>query len=300
MKNTVWTLWLLSVALTPSASVFANSMLHPSKNGIKLCDFAPKNTKKIPIAKSLADATGITEAEFNKGIDLFVSTYAPIVKAHGANLVLNRLWSDPTVNSDTTVSGNDWIINAYGGLARYPHMTYDGYVAVLAHEMGHHLGGFPHYSDEVWASNEGESDYFATLKGFRTLFWNDDNSAAIAGRSIPKTVSDQCSVQHKDSKEIALCIRGALAGEVLGNVLNDLGGASSPVKFETPDVSQVAQTNDEHPQAQCRLDTYFYGAICGATHTEDLGTNNPTQGACAEEKGDHFGVRSHCWYKPQN
>ena len=291
MKKTVWMLLLTSAVAQAS-----QTNIH---RGTKLCDFAPKNTRQIPIAKNLVDSTGITESDFTKAIDTVIAIYSPIVKAHGANLVINRLWADATVNSDTSVEGTDWIVNAYGGLARFQNMTYDAYVAVLCHELGHHLGGFPHYpGNDAWASNEGEADYFATMKGFRTVFVNDDNTTVVSALAVPQIVKDQCSVQHKDSKEISLCIRGSMAGLTLGSILNDLGGNATPVNFNTPDRREVVQTNDNHPEGQCRLDTYFAGATCGVSQTEELGTNNPTQGACAEEKGDHFGFRSHCWYKP--
>lgn len=34
------------------------------------------------------------------------------------------------------------------------------------------------------------------------------------------------------------------------------------VSFTTPDTTQVSTTNIYHPAAQCRLDTYFAGALC--------------------------------------
>ncbi len=287
---------LLCVGLNSSNS-YANQAISTGR-AIKLCDFAPINNRKIPIAKSLADATGIDEKTFNQVIDDFIKVYDPIVQAHGGVLQINRLWDDDTVNANTTLDGNVWAINAFGGLARYKGMTYDGFMAVLCHEMGHHLGGYPRFTGNDWASVEGQADYFAMMKGFRTVFQNADNSAVLATLSVPKIVVEKCSTQHKAAPEIALCERGSMAGLTLGQVLNDLGGSGVDVAFDTPDQSQVTETFEAHPQAQCRLDTYFNGAICGVSQNEEFGVDNASTGACAEERGDHFGVRSRCWYMP--
>jgi hypothetical protein len=60
----------------------------------------------------------------------------------------------------------------------------------------------------------------------------------------------------------------------------------------------VSKTDDQHPLAQCRLDTYFNGSICPADAMEDFSQTEGKTGACAQEKGDTFGYRPTCWYKP--
>jgi len=72
------------------------------------------------------------------------------------------------------------------------------------------------------------------------------------------------------------------------------------ISFSTPDQAEVTKTFNGHPEAQCRLDTYFAGAICNMPHDEDFSSSDPIKGACAEERGDKIGVRPHCWYKPQS
>lgn len=255
-----------------------------------LCHLIPENnTTRIPIDSG----TGIDQATFNNVIDNFVAVYKPIVKQKGYNLLVVKKWSDETINSDTTVSGKSWIINAYGGLARYPTMDGDTYLTVLLHEIGHHLGGYPMQS---WASNEGESDYYATLKGFRIM-------VAAGYRpnyrfTIPKSVEENCSLQHKSQDEIALCEKEANLGYILANILNKLSGSSTIINFDASSGPQVNRTNNNHPEAQCRLHTYYNGALCGVSFSDELSQTSPVPGACAEEKGDKIGVRDRCWYKP--
>jgi hypothetical protein len=80
-------------------------------------------------------------------------------------------------------------------------------------------------------------------------------------------------------------------------LLGDLGGNSN-VKFTTPDKSKVAKTNDNHPQAQCRLDTYFAGSLCDKSIADDVDSKDATKGVCLKKDGYAEGVRPFCWYKP--
>lgn len=257
----------------------------------ELCHLLDNVEEKIPVESD----TGIDEKTFNRVLDTFAAVYNPIVKEQGYSLVIAKKWKDETINASTTVRGKDWIINAYGGLARYPSMNAETYMMVMCHEMGHHLGGFP---AQGWASNEGQSDYYATMKCYRRLVDAGYNEG-LYDANVPKSVEEACSKQHKSWDDITVCKKGSSIGYTLANILNSLSGASSKVDFDTPDKSKVKSTNNAHPKAQCRLDTYYAGAVCGIHYSEEFSSSSPVNGACAEEKKDNFGIRPNCWYKPQ-
>lgn len=281
-------LGLLIVFTTTNAHIFKRKQLRTT--------FAPPNKVKMPIQHGKF-STGLDEQTFNKAIDDFTAVYNPIVTKHGAKLKINRLWTDDTVNSDTNQVGKTWIINSYGGLARFPGMTYDGFVMVLAHEVNHSLGGAPKYSDSPWASVEGEADYAASLKGFHYMFQNDHNNRAAANKlDVPKTVVQKCSTAYKGDNQQALCERSSMAGLVVSEVLRQLNQDPDPVSFDTPDNSVVNKTNEDHPMAQCRLQTYFAGALCSIDYKIDLSDTNANIGACSY--GD--GKRPTCWYKSES
>ena len=270
------------------------------------CDFLPKNNLKIPVGMEMYG--GIDEATFNKVIDSVSAVYAPIIKDLGGKLKVNRLWKDETVNASAERKGKTWVLNMYGGLARHSVTTEDGFALVLCHEMGHHLGGFPLIGADSgtpdWAANEGQADYFATMKCFRRVYGKDDNAAIVAKLSVPEIVNTKCSNTFKSQDEINLCIRESMGGNTLALLLWTLanGGkvdANKKPAFDTPDPSKVSATDDSHPAAQCRLDTYFNGSICGVAYTENFGKSDPITGACAQEKGDKLGYRPLCWYKPK-
>lgn len=256
--------------------------------------FLPENNLSIPVGAKVAG--GITEAQFNAVIDKVEAIYAPIVSNLGGKLKINRKWDDATVNANATRLGG-WIVNMYGGLARHPSITEDGFALVLCHEIGHHLGGAPKVGMILnrWASNEGQSDYFATLKCLRKTFLND-KPKRIA--KAPKTLTDSCAKAWPNKDDRAICVRNGMAGASVAGLFATLRNQPE-AKFETPDANVVARTNDGHPAHQCRLDTYFQGALCEVAENEDVSQKDEVKGTCHASLGYKSGLRPLCWFKPK-
>lgn len=59
----------------------------------------------------------------------------------------------------------------------------------------------------------------------------------------------------------------------------------------TPDPAIVQKTDEGHPAFQCRLDTYFMGALCKKAFSEDLVKDSEVTGACHGSTGQKFGIR---------
>lgn len=287
MKNT-----LLALSIAIAIPAFACD--ENGKTG-----FAPENDLNIPVSQK--SINGITEESFNQVIDEVVDVYRPIIESKGDKLVMNRLWNDGTVNASAQRFGNDVIVNMYGGLARHDLISKDGFAIVLCHELGHHLGGAPKIKRlffNSWASNEGQSDYFATFKCFRRAYKDEDNLSIISKMKIDSTVRQQCESVYKNIEDAALCMRGAMAAKSTANLLASLRGTELP-KFDTPDDNIVSKTDNSHPDAQCRLDTYFQGALCDLHLEDELSDKDPNQGTCNRLNGDTIGLRSLCWFKPK-
>lgn len=259
--------------------------------------FLPENDLYIGANDKMA--SDMTEERFNAIIDKVDKHYNSIVKENGGRLKWNRDWDNGTVNASAQRGWfGTWKINMYGGLARHPLTTDDGFALVVCHEMGHHLAGAPKVGGLMnWASNEGQSDYFASSKCFRRVFEEDDNEAIVAKMNVPQIVHDKCAANFSLASDIALCVRGAMAGDSLAKLLGSLRGTTG-IKFETPDRNVVSRTFNQHPAAQCRLDTYFQGAICDKRYDEDFDGDDAEVGACNRSQGYEDGVRPLCWFKP--
>lgn len=279
----------LVLSLTLSGAALACS--EDGKTG-----FLPENNLRIPVGAKLVG--GLTQSQFNAVIDKVETIYSPIVSNMGGKLTINRKWEDATVNANATRLGG-WMVNMYGGLARHQTITEDGFALVLCHEIGHHLGGAPKVANFLnkWASNEGQSDYFATLKCLRKTFMNDNNTAVARRLSAPDTLVKACAKAWPNKDDRAICVRSGMAGASVAALFAALRSAPE-AKFETPDTKVVTRTDDAHPAHQCRLDTFFQGALCEASENEDVSQKEEVKGTCHGTLGHKVGLRPLCWFKP--
>lgn len=255
-----------------------------------------ENSLKVPVgAKS---ANSLTEAKFNAVIDKVEKIYKPIVKAKGGNLVVQRKWTDSTVNAYAQRSGTTWSVSMFGGLARHATVTEDGFALVVCHELGHHIGGAP-IKTGTWAANEGQADFFGSMKCLKRVFLQEDNTAVVAGMKVPEIVVQACESQFKNAEEIAICERSALAGQSLANLFQVLSNLPKAPDFATPDQTRVTTTNHSHPKSQCRMDTYYAGSLCDKDYLDDVSNSDENMGVCTTANGDKVGTRPLCWFKPK-
>lgn len=285
---------MMILALVMSLNVFA--CLEDGTEG-----FLPENDMYISVDDK--NAGGLTQEQFNAEIDKYEAIYAPIIANLGGKLNVARKWDDGTVNASAQRIGKTYQVNMFGGLARHPSITADGFALVVCHEIGHHIGGAPKYggflSPNKWASNEGQSDYWATLKCLRQAFLNEDNAEVIGRMTVPAALSNKCSEIYSDETDKNICIRAGMAGASVSNLFAAMRNQPE-AKFDTPDRSAVSRTNHGHPAFQCRLDTYFQGAICDMPMNQDVSQNDEVAGTCHGSTGHTIGLRPTCWFKPSN
>lgn len=288
--------WLCGAAALGLSTILVSTSIYSSDR--VLCKgFVPENNMRIPVG--LFTAGGISEQQFNAVIDRIIKIYGPEIAAMGNRLKVNRLWSDATVNASAQRSGKDFVLNMYGGLARHKAINVEGFALVICHEMGHHIGGAPKVSGwgNNWASNEGASDYFATLKCLRRFFAEDDNEAILSQVELDETAIEGCMSQHPNAQDRLLCLRNSIAGQSVAELFQDLRKQPTRPQYSTPDTKVVKKTDDNHPDTQCRLDTYFQGALCPTPLEEPMSETDVRQGACYEGR-DVVGNRPRCWYAP--
>lgn len=279
----------------------------PFFSNLAKADFLPPND--LHLEDGIIRSSDITESEFNAIIDEVIEIYEPIIKgAHRGRLKVNRLWSNPTVNASATQIFGSWEINMYGGLARRPEITPDGFAMVVCHELGHHLAGYPFSG--AWAADEGQSDYFATHTCGR-LLWKDQSERNAEARSqIDEFPKRACDAQWTDSSEQNLCYRLMLAARSTAELLSSQ--ERKAIGWDTPDPAVVKSTYHGHPRGQCRLDTYMAGALCGLQFDsnlipgKELGWSRNSAEAeklsarytCTQYAKFDVGTRPRCWFKP--
>lgn len=239
----------------------------------------------------------MTESEFNAILKKIRMTHLQYFTEMNSKLRIKSDWVDGTVNAFADRDWDVYIIEVFGGLARHPSLSRDGFALLVCHEMGHHLGGAPTGLNYGWPSIEGQSDYFSTLKCLRRIFADEDNATAIAGQNIDPDIRDKCERAHSKREDQLICLRSSLAGLSAARLIHELVGTGPLPQFSTPDTRIVKETDPEHPSAQCRLDTYVAGILCPASSDQNPGLHDPTLNTCIEGR-DLIGFRPRCWYKP--
>lgn len=212
----------------------------------------------------------MTESEFRQTIDQVTSVYRPIIQSRGAQLITEYNWNDSTVNAYADKQPGQWTIAMYGGLARRQEITKDGFMLVVCHEMGHLLGGFPFYSGEDVAG-EGQADFWATQACAKRV-WGGNASRTKA--------------------------RMVAASQSISNMLATLEGSAYPSPSRK-DPSVVLYTQDTHPVAQCRLDTYLAGVACNQVFPLDAYPLTQFQAYSVSCLGLQKGARPRCWFAPK-
>lgn len=254
--------------------------------------------------------SGIGIDEFERVINEAETIFAPIVEAFGEKLEIVNRWNDSTVNASAIQGFGAWTVTMYGGLARRPEITSDGFALVLCHEIGHHLGGFPFVSG--WGANEGQSDYFATNHCAPHMWKSQVEINATFREKISGEPKSKCEASYQDENEQNLCFRIMLASKSISDLLGAL--TNTQVFFDQHDQKTVNKTFNSHPAAQCRLDTYMAGSLCSKEYdptvipgkTGRRGSNNleaekeSARVHCANAtEFSPSTLRPRCWFKPE-
>ena len=281
--------------------LFSSNLFPDSQFGHNNCikeGFLPKNELYIPV-HSKGIKSGINESDFNTVLDKVEKLYAPIMRNYNGQLIIERKWQDGTVNASALRRGSQYIVTMYGGLARHHTITRDAFALVACHEIGHHIGGVPRYQNagQTWASVEGQSDYFATSKCLRKLFEFDDNESILSGVSVDPTIIQKCEQEFTGYADQLVCKRIGMASISSAALFASSRNIPTP-RVDTPDPTIVNRTDESHPGPQCRLDTYFNGAVCSIDKDSEIGQNDPHVGTCNRSDTHQEGLRPQCWYKP--
>lgn len=275
--------------------------------------FLPEN--EIRYDRLSRGPSQITEAQFKDLIHQVQSTYVDTVTSLGGRLLISGDWKSEKLNAYSMQAFGGWLIQMYGGLARRPELSPDGFTLVMCHELGHHLGGFSFANStapfaKAWAANEGQADYYATQVCARKL-WSQQASLNASFRNQVSTfVTSKCDAVWSEREQRDLCYRIAAAVDSLSKTM--AGITSKPIPdFTTPDPKAVAETNVKHPDLQCRMDTNFQGALCTARFNDKIIPGKTTKGgpkgieaekeaaqySCTTMSGFKEGLRPSCWFK---
>jgi len=197
------------------------------------------------------------EEMFNRVIDAGYLLYKPFADQNSETLVINKKWEDPTVNANTNRYLWKVTINMYGGLARRPEISIEGFALVLCHELGHAYGGTPYIRVSNKLSAEGQADYYGSGVCVKKLLY--ELSIKDWEQKPSEFMNKTCKDMYTNVDQNENCLRGLVGGQSLGVLLSVIKDQPAP-SYETPDSTVVTSTILSYPATvQCRLDTYFQG-----------------------------------------
>jgi hypothetical protein len=239
----------------------------------------------------------------------FENHFAPVVRQHGAELKIERLWQSDADGGRCSRSqdGKLWNLHIYGEMARAKGTTTDSFAILLCHELGHHLAGYPFYSQYhyEWAAAEGQAEYWAAQACLRDLW----SATPEVNSHFLQVDAPQCDAAFDTTPERLICRRTLKAIESWARYQVKKGGrVPSP---ERPDPTRVKELKVAHPAAQCRIDSLVQGMLCtrsfdfslipGRLHRmgqNSIGAENEARAtSCFAEDGFKQGARPACWFK---
>jgi hypothetical protein len=142
--------------------------------------------------------------------------------------------------------------------------------------------------------------------------WKDEPelNAKFKAKVLP-FAQKVCDTNYAAQADRNICYRSSVAGLSLATLLAKLRESPAP-KFETPDPTIVESTFEDHPEAQCRLDTYLAGAVCTVPFDKSIipakklsdkfgpkAEKEAGRYSCLARDGWVTAQRPRCWFKPQ-
>ncbi len=103
-----------------------------------------------------------------------------------APVVLEAKWESPYFGAGVSLFSDEIKIMVLGGMVRVPGVSLEAYAAVICHEIGHIVGGYPFQTiaGAEWTSAEGQADFFAASVCLPKYF----ASLGVEKDIIPKAV----------------------------------------------------------------------------------------------------------------
>lgn len=265
--------------------------LLPSIGTIAQANLLPKSEIRAPLGYQ-KEGLDLSEDDFYRLINLIINPYRDIFRDFGMRrLLINKNWENDKINASADRVNGSFLINIYGGLARYKPLTTDGFAMVLCHEIGHLIGGAPVMTSKNKISSEGQADYFSTSKCFKTFaknFPRNINESIVSHLAYRK-----CQSIYDKKIDQDICLRSSLAQESVAKTITLLDNEHNVPEITTPDTSVVESTIfDGYPSNQCRIDTLFSGSLCDVSEKIMFSFHDHNVGACTNDVAN----RPSCWF----
>ena len=246
---------------------------------------------------------GFTNDELEMLRQEFLGTYGNDFAQLGGPLKVTFFKSIPSYYSLATIKNGTYEVAVMGGNLDKKYMTMDSLRLLICHEIGHFLGGAPKRihldpaEDQLWNTVEGQADYYASLKCMRRILQKHDNKSFLNSANLSEHMVRSCKSVHSNDADQEICLRTAVAAQKLVGFFAAVKKYTQPLEFDTPDTKVVDKTRYDHPDLQCRLDTFWAGTLCPVRFDVPLDDSDVDQGVCSGDSVPISTRRPACWFR---
>lgn len=293
--------YIVLVLLVVTNFIYSNSK---NKESVSVCTGkVPSYLEPESISSVGYNNEGLSKAEYLELLALGGKHFVQIAKDFGTELTISNEWDNDRVNAGSTKGDAGWGIQMFGGFARHKNTTKDAFMSVMCHEMGHLVAGFPYQPPidgiDFETSVEAQSDHFIG-PCLKKVFKEDIEINATFRDKVHIYPKNSCDAIYQTQEARDLCYRISVA---IYDEWQVFGNNSVKWGYDNRDKKIVNTTDLSYPRDQCRLDTAFASSLCLEQWDFSVmpkkgnhNTYNCSRGKYIDEY--RVGVRSKCWYKP--
>ena len=142
-----------------------------------------------------------------------------------------------------------------------------------------------------WASAEGQADYFASNDCLKNILLNS-KILKLSKEPVTDFIKEKCSAIFQSQERLEVCYQSSIVITKVAAFLSRLGGRRGR-RLPKPsimkrDQSTAYSTIYKYPSRQCRVDTFFEGALCSEYFYGEASN-------CPSSSEAYQGARPKCW-----
>lgn len=226
----------------------------------------------------------VTKQSFNTIPQIiFAQNFTKFVQ-NKQNVSINLEWETPYFSAWVKeLTPSQYSINFWGGIARIPGMNDNGLALIACHEVGHLLGGEPRSKlpSFLWASAEGQSDYYATSLCLKDYFGFLFDTGKLNEPEVDRILYTRCLTQYAQTRDLLICLNIMNGIEGFKSVLFHLDAEKREISYSKKSPKAKKTNTDSYPDPQCRIETLIAGNFCG-----------PYEYPCLKKEK----ARPQCWF----
>lgn len=236
-----------------------------------------------------------TQSQFEEINNRVVELFKNEINSMGINFHLQNQWSSNSKNAASLKLAENWSIQMNGAIYKDIAITNDAQAMVTCHELGHLIGGAPYKreSDGSKMSTEGQADFWASAVCFKRYA----KAFPLTQSMTNNYIKNICENNYLNNPMASVndCYRTMMAGDSLAHFFSRLENENKPFININSKIKSIG-TNLNHPDPQCRLDTFKAAALCDIGEVISTNIENAPEKMNCLMQNELVNKRPDCWF----